>query len=237
MESRISKMEFPWPFLYSECHSSFLPIRTPFFFYGYSSSQFSTTSGNLSMIEPPSTTSRRSCAGKLVVRGRGRAAILDSGVHSRGASLRVTAVRDININIVSDTSTAEAAFGSGLPPFAPPTVSRYLIPLLFAEVWNFYVAGNMALELLGHIICERDILYYTLNDMTVCFQMADDELREIKIGNGALRETFSALQAELKEAQSERHSLQVPIENCVLNSEKTKRRDNCISIPIWTLNM
>lgn len=74
-----------------------------------------------------------------MVRGRGRAAILASQVRSRGAALRGSATRGVNVNVASATSIDEALLGGSQSSFAS-TASRSRISLLFVN------AGDVGVE-------------------------------------------------------------------------------------------
>lgn len=150
------------------------------------------------MSPPPYPTSQSYRAGRLVVRGRGRAAISARSDHSSAAALRGAAVRGIGVSLASATSTDEAPFEDSQSPFESLTGSRFCIPLLFAKDCYVGTAERILSQRLEDVISERDSPAHTLNNIEVFLQKASQELRAVKIEKKALIENVTVIQAELR---------------------------------------
>lgn len=81
-------------------------------------------------------------------------------------------IRDIGANTASATSTDEVPPEDSQSPFSSSTDSCSIIPLLFAKDCNVGVAESILSNFFEDVICERDTLSYTMNDIKVPFQKA-----------------------------------------------------------------
>lgn len=138
---------------------------------------------------------------------------------------------DVVVNVAFAISTDEAPLENRESSFASVTATRSHIPLFFAEICDVIVAESIISERLEYAIIERDILFHAMNDIKESFQMVSHEPRVVQIEKDSLNKKGRVAQVKLGAARAERGSLQVPIENRAMSSEKKKRKEeiDCLS--------